>query len=113
MGDAGIVLLKGLAGGSLVVAFAVLSEVVAPKRFAGLFGAAPAVAIAGLGLVLLSKGAHDARENSIGMIAGCLGMSCYAASTVRLLKHTRARAGTALGMVAWVVPTALIASFLL
>jgi len=113
MEDAGIVLLKGLAGGSLVVAFALLSEVVAPKRFAGLFGAAPAVAIAGLGLVLLSKGAHDARENSIGMIAGCLGMFCYAASTVQLLKHTHARAGTALGMVAWVVPTALIASFLL
>ena len=113
MSQALIVALKGLAGGSLVLAFSLLSEAVNPKRFAGLFSAAPAVAIAGLTIVLVSKGAHDARENSIGMVAGCVGMLCYAATTVVLLKRTRARTGTALGMVAWVVPTALIASFLL
>jgi hypothetical protein len=35
-----------MAGGALVVAFALLSETLKPKRFAGLFSAAPAVALA-------------------------------------------------------------------
>jgi uncharacterized membrane protein (GlpM family) len=113
MEDVLVVAVKGLAGGFLVLAFALLSESVEPKRFAGLFGAAPAVAIAGLAVTLVSKGAHDARENSIGMLAGCLGMFCYAAVTVALLKRTRAVAGTAVGIVAWIAPTASAASFLL
>jgi len=112
MSDAATLALKALAGGGLVLAFALLSETLEPKRFAGLFSAAPAVAIASLAIVLVSKGAHDARENTIGMIAGAVGMICYAAATVTLLQRTRAAAGTALGMVAWAVPTALIAAFL-
>lgn len=113
MKEALIVIAKGLAGGLLVVAFALLSEAIKPKRFAGLFGAAPAVAIAGLAVTLLSKGAHDARESSIGMIAGCVGMFCYAAASVSLLKQTRAITGSALGVVTWIVPTAAVAAFLL
>jgi hypothetical protein len=53
-----ILISKGLAGGGLVVAFAVISECLTPKRFAGLFSAAPAVALAGLTITLLDKGAH-------------------------------------------------------
>ncbi len=55
---------KALAGGGLVVAFALLSEALSPKRFAGLFSAAPAVALAGLSVVLLDKGSHAAHENA-------------------------------------------------
>jgi hypothetical protein len=46
--DVRAILVKSLAGGSLVVAFAVLSETLSPKRFAGSFPAAPSVGIAGL-----------------------------------------------------------------
>lgn len=113
MHDALIVAAKGLAGGLLVVAFALLCETLQPKRFAGLFGAAPAVAIAGLTIVLLSKGSHDARENSIGMVAGSVGMLCYAATTIRLLKRKPAFTSSALGLISWVAPTAVIAAFLL
>jgi uncharacterized membrane protein (GlpM family) len=113
MHDALIVAAKGLAGGLLVVAFALLSEALQPKRFAGLFGAAPAVAIAGLAIVLVSKGSHDARESSIGMIAGSFGMLCYALTTVGLLKREPALKSSALGMLSWVVPTAAVAAFLL
>jgi uncharacterized membrane protein (GlpM family) len=113
MHDALIVAAKGLAGGLLVVAFALLSETLQPKRFAGLFGAAPAVAIAGLAIVLASKGGHDARESSIGMLAGAAGMLCYAAATIGLLKRMSALHASALGMVAWVVPTAAVAAFVL
>ena len=42
------VLAKALCGGALVLAFAALSEALKPKRFAGILGAAPSVAIAGI-----------------------------------------------------------------
>ncbi|MGN6867121.1 MAG: hypothetical protein ACTHMY_01835 [Solirubrobacteraceae bacterium] len=43
MHDVEILAIKGLAGGAVVVAFALLSQGLEPKRFAGLFSAAPPV----------------------------------------------------------------------
>jgi hypothetical protein len=96
-----ILALKGLAGGSLVTAFALVSEGFAPKRFAGLFSAAPAVAIASLVIVLLDKGAHDAHKNSVGMLAGAAGMSAYAAAAVPLLRRIPAGRSALVALVAW------------
>jgi len=107
------VVIKALAGGSLVIAFAVLSETLEPKRFAGLFGAAPAVAVAGLTVTLATKGAGDARQSAIGMLAGAVGMLLYAACTVRLMRDDRGVAGPVAGLVTWAAPTALIAALLL
>jgi len=104
-----VLAVKGLAGGCLVAAFALLSECLSPKRFAGLFGAAPAVALAGLAIVLLDKGAHDAHQQAVGMLAGCAGMIAYAAATIPLLRRLRASRAAALGLVAWVVPAAVVA----
>lgn len=101
MADAIAVIVKALAGGSLVVVFALLSESLHPKRFAGLFGAAPAVAIAGLAVTLVSKGVVDARDGSLGMIAGSAGMGAYACATVLLLKRTRPLASSVAGLVVW------------
>lgn len=106
-------LIKALAGGGLVIAFALLGEVLEPKRFAGLFGAAPAVAIAGLVVVLATKGAHEARENAIGMLAGAAGMVAYAATIVGVLRSGRGVAAPIGSLVAWVLPTAAIAALLL
>jgi uncharacterized membrane protein (GlpM family) len=113
MSDLLVVALKGLAGGTLVIMFALLSEMLEPKRFAGLFSAAPAVAIAGLALTLVSKSAHDARENSVGMLAGSIGMLCYALATVRMMHSARSLASSMLGLVAWLLPTAALATLLL
>jgi len=41
-----------LLGGAVVSMFAMLGDVLRPKRFAGLFGAAPAVALATLGIAI-------------------------------------------------------------
>lgn len=76
---------KGLAGGLLVVAFALLSQALAPKRFAGLFSAAPAVAIAGLTVVLLSKGHHDGHQEAVGMVAGVALSAWFAVTAVAAL----------------------------
>jgi hypothetical protein len=96
-----ILALTGLAGGSLVTAFALVSEGFAPKRFAGLFSAAPAVAIASLVIVLLDKGAHDAHKNSVGMLAGAAGMSAYAAAAVPLLRRIPAGRSALVALAAW------------
>jgi hypothetical protein len=109
MHDVLILALKGLAGGTLVVVFALVSEGLDPKRFAGLFGAAPSVAIAGLMITLLDKGAGEAHENTIGMIAGGAGMVLYAAAVVPLLKRWGAQRAAAVALGAWTAGAAVVA----
>lgn len=98
-----ILAIKGLAGGLLVVAFAVLSQALEPKRFAGLFSAAPAVALAGLTVVLLDKGHHAAHQETVGMIAGGAGMISYAACVIPLLRRTKAVRAAAIALGPWFV----------
>jgi len=102
-----VIAVKGVAGGLLVVAFALLSEMLEPKRFSGLFGAAPAVALAGLTIVLLDKGRHDAHQNSVAMLAGCGGMVAYALCVVPLLRRVRAPVAAAVALSAWVAVAGL------
>jgi hypothetical protein len=45
-------------GGLVVSLFAVLGDVLKPKTFGGLFGAAPSVALATLGLTILTDGKY-------------------------------------------------------
>jgi uncharacterized membrane protein (GlpM family) len=104
-----ILLAKGLAGGLLVVCFALLSEGLSPKRFAGLFSAAPAVALAGLTIAVLGKGAHDAHESATGMIAGATGMVAYAATVVPLLRRVRALRAAVAALGAWLLVAAVVA----
>jgi hypothetical protein len=109
MHDVLILACKGLAGGLLVVAFSLLCEGLSPKRFAGLFSAAPAVAIAGLAITLLDKGAQAAHQSSVGMIAGACGMIAYAALAVPLLRRARASAAAAMALGAWAITATAIA----
>jgi Protein of unknown function (DUF3147) len=107
--DVLILAIKGLAGGCLVVAFALQSEGLSPKRFAGLFSAAPAVALAGLTVVVVSEGARMAHQNAAGMIAGSAGMIVYAAVVVPLLRRKRAASAAALALLGWVAAAAVVA----
>lgn len=109
MHDVLILAVKGLAGGCLVVVFALLSEGLRPKRFAGLFSAAPAVAIAGLAITLLDKGSHDAHQSAVGMIAGGVGMAFYAAAAVPLLRRLRASRAATVALAAWTAVAAVVA----
>jgi CDP-diglyceride synthetase len=92
-----------------VVVFAAISEALSPKRFAGLFGAAPAVALAGLVIVLATKPVNDAHENTIGMLAGCADMVAYAAVGVPLLKHLGAAKASAIALAVWCAVAAVVA----
>ncbi|MHB8658141.1 MAG: DUF3147 family protein [Solirubrobacteraceae bacterium] len=103
-------MLKALAGGTLVVTFALLSQGLSPKRFAGLFSAAPAVALAGLTISLLDSGAREAGQSSAGMIAGGAGMIAYAALAVPLLRRLRASRAAAVALCAWLTAAAAVAA---
>jgi hypothetical protein len=92
-----------------VSAFALLSEGLSPKRFAGLFSAAPAVAIASLTIVLLDKGPYDAHKNSLGMLAGAAGMIVYAATAVPLLRRVGAGRAALTALVVWFLVAGAVA----
>jgi uncharacterized membrane protein (GlpM family) len=109
MHDVVILVIKGILGGTLVLVFALLSQSLDPKRFAGLLSAAPAVALAGLAVTLLDKGAHDAHQAAAGMIAGAAGMVVYAAGVIPLLRRTRASLASMTALGIWTVVAAAVA----
>jgi hypothetical protein len=96
--------LKALAGGGLVVGFSGLGDVLKPKAFAGVFGAAPSVALASLVITVYTGGASKAATSAHGMIAGAVGMVCYCIAASALVKRFGALGGSVLAWVAWLVP---------
>jgi hypothetical protein len=72
------ILLRALIGGVVVSAFALFADVLKPKRFAGLFGAAPSVALASLGLAIAGKGQSYAALEARSMVAGAIAFFIYA-----------------------------------
>jgi uncharacterized membrane protein (GlpM family) len=101
------ILLRGLAGGALVLAFALLAETLQPKRFAGLFSAAPAVAVASLAIGLATKPASQSHESAIGMVAGAVAMVAYVLAVVPALRRTSAVGASAGAVLVWLAVAAL------
>ena len=66
-----------LAGGIVVALFSALGDVLKPKSFAGLFGAAPSVALATLGLTIASNGTAYAALEARSMIGGAVALFAY------------------------------------
>lgn len=76
----GEMIFRFLIGGAVVSAFAVLSEVFRPKSFAGLFSAAPSVALATLGITIAHHGKWFAATEARSMLFGVAAFFCYAAA---------------------------------
>lgn len=76
-----------------------------PKSFAGLFGAAPSVALATLGIAVYHHGAGYAATQSHFMMAGAIALGVYSAVVYQLLVRARLRAApaTLLSLVVWLV----------
>jgi len=72
------ILIRFLVGGAVVSAFAIIGDLLKPKSFAGLFGAAPSVALATLGLTIATEGASYAATESRSMIAGAIAFMAFA-----------------------------------
>ncbi|HET7420892.1 MAG TPA: DUF3147 family protein [Candidatus Dormibacteraeota bacterium] len=108
MKDILLLAVRVVAGGALVVAFAMLSDMLKPKMFSGLFGAAPSVATASLLVSGLAMGAGMDAKYATGMIAGAVGLVVYAGVAALAVKHLGPVAGSIVAWVAWVVPAAVI-----
>src|SRR5262249_28756610 len=78
-----------LLGGTIVSLFALIGDVVRPKRFAGLFGGAPSVALATLALTIARSGTATASIEARSMILGGFGFVVYACACERLLATGR------------------------
>jgi hypothetical protein len=73
-----VILIRFLIGGVAVSLFALLGDLFKPKSFAGLFGAAPSVALATLGLTIASDGKRYAAIEANSMLAGAVAFFVYA-----------------------------------
>src|ERR1700739_1013422 len=79
--------LRFIASGVAVSAFAALGDTLRPKSFAGLFGAAPSIALATLLITLSQKGAPFAAVEGRSMIVGAFALAAYSWTVCVLLKR--------------------------
>ena len=94
-----------LIGGFIVSAFALLGDLLRPKSFAGVFGAAPSVALATLGITVITHDAPYAAQESRAMVLGAIALVVYSIVVCQLLMRTGIGAlqATALALVVWLL----------
>ena len=95
--------IRFLAGGLIVSVFAMIGDVLRPKSFAGLFGAAPSVALVSLSLALAKHGGGYVSIEGRSMILGAVAFALYSFLVCQLLMRARLSAltATAAATVAW------------
>jgi hypothetical protein len=86
------ILVRFFLGGIVVSAFAVIGDVLKPKSFAGLFGAAPSVALATLALTVVAEGPAYAATESRSMVIGAIAFFVYACVVSRILMRYKFKA---------------------
>src|SRR5207248_9962493 len=77
------------------------------KRFAGVFAAAPSVALAGLVVTLFAKGASSAQRSALGMVAGAVAFVVYALVTPATVRRLGALLGASVSIVGWLAVAAM------
>lgn len=82
-------LLRFFAGGVIVSAFAMLGDMLRPRSFGGLLGAAPSVALATLGIAVVRHGSQYAAAESWSMIYGAAALACYSLAVCHVLIRSR------------------------
>ena len=95
--------IRFLVGGIVVSVFALLGDLLRPKSFAGLFSAAPSVALVTLGLAFQSQGADYVAAEARAMILGGIALAVYGALVCHLLMSRRwsAAAASCTSLLAW------------
>jgi uncharacterized membrane protein (GlpM family) len=99
------IIYRFIVGGLTVSLFAVIGDVLKPKSFAGLFGAAPSVALATLSLAIVADGRAYAALEARSMIVGATAFLFYACLCARLMKKHGLHAASATigGLAAWTI----------
>jgi uncharacterized membrane protein (GlpM family) len=85
--------------------FAALADVLRPRSFAGLFGAAPSIALATLVLTVSERRASFAAIEGRSMMAGAIALAVYCGTVCVLMQRGRwhANAAALLGIALWFV----------
>src|SRR3982750_4152544 len=98
-------LIRFVIGGVVVSLFAVIGDILKPKSFAGLFGAAPSVALATLSLAVLSDGKEYAATEAKSMIGGAGAFLIYAfvCSWILMKYPFSALKVTSAGLILWLI----------
>ena len=86
-------LIRFLVGGTVVCLFATAGGILRPKGFAGLFGAAPSVALATLALTTFREGTSYAALEARSMMLGAVALIIYAGGCEYLMAKRHAKAG--------------------
>jgi len=92
---AGEMITRFVVGGLLVTVFSVIAEMVRPKSFAGLFGAAPSIALTTIGIAIAQHGKDYAAIDARSMVLGAAAFVLYASVASWLLMRFKLRALTA------------------
>lgn len=83
------ILIRFAVGGVVVSVFAVLGDLVKPKTFAGIFGAAPSVALATIFLTVVKEGRVYVSIEARSMILGAVAFLIYSCVVMRFLKTAK------------------------
>ena len=86
------ILVRFIVGGFVVSFFALIGDLLKPKSFAGLFGAAPSVALATLALTAAKEGSSYAASEARSMMVGALAFFCYASFVSWIMMRYKSKA---------------------
>lgn len=104
-----LICIKAVNGGLFVCLFTVLGEILQPKRFAGIFGASPAVALANLLITALAVGHASAQQSATGMIAGAVALAVACVVAIPAVRRWGSLRGSVVLWGAWLVAGAAVA----
>jgi len=95
--------LRFLLGGAIVSLFAGVAEGFQPKRFAGIFGAAPSVALATLALAFLKHGGSYVATEGRSLAIGAFALFAYSSACVEMTSRSRVPVwlGAAIAWAVW------------
>lgn len=97
-------IIRFVVGGIIVSIFAVIGEIIQPKSFAGIFGAAPSVALATMGLAFAKYGGSDVAITSRSMVIGAAALFFYSLLVGQLLlHHKKSLLAATLSLPLWIV----------
>lgn len=82
-------LFRFIVGGLVVSTLSALGDVLKPKSFAGLFGAAPSVALATLALTIAKEGVHYTTVEARSMLIGAAALGIYSYSVMKVMAHRK------------------------
>ena len=90
-------------GGIVISLFALLGEVFRPKTFAGIFGAAPSVALVSLAIAFASHGPAYAAVECRTMVYGAVALAVYGIACAAMIRSRwiRVPVGAAICWLAW------------